>query len=342
MSDFADGLVLGMMFVDNADAFIRAAIDDDSGNLKIIFGDGAEKESHSVFYYTYETQEISETVTTVTTVGEVSTTHSETFTAQIITALYDISAALVLSAKCGADGKISAYFDKNKRKVYTADFPKNIADSILISGADAPAIAYVIAKNSEQLDSLDKQKRAYKRGIKEGQENGGEPVKEPIDKEITDDKLDYPVDLDTSIDFNEGEDGIYLTFANEETGETTYMHFYNNGKKVYHYGYLYGYGELWCDITGNGITGFTGGNCIFESSSYVHGYFRPAQSSSTGDLITGDLINGLVFHRNRIDASLVYYGWNQAAGGGGWTHTPRWTVKEGYKCVRVSNSDPRI
>ncbi len=277
-----------------------------------------------------------EIVTTVTTVENVSATHSETFTAKIINALYDVSGSLILSAECNSKGDISAYFDKNNLQIFTSDFEKNIAGNISGFNADAAAIAYAIAKNSEQKSSLDKQKKAYQKGIKKGSENGGNPVRELFEEDVPDGVVNYDVDLNSANDFDENADGIYLTFSNPQTQETGYIHIYNDGKPALLYGNPVGKGCLKVELIGssNLFQLANGNDTVFETVSYRTAFFKVIPGKED---YNDELINGLKIHSTWIDASLVGFGWNYE---NGYVRCPYWIVKDGVKCVRISNFPP--
>lgn len=179
---------------------LRAVIDDDASSLIIVAGNGAEDEAHSVFNYTYETLEISDEIKIQTTLGDVTTTNTKSFSARMISKLYNYDGELIFRAECSSKGKINGFYDGSGKELHAKRFELNRGENIGISGADAPAIAWCMAKNSERSSSLISQKRSYRDGVEDSgadavedyNEEGAAPIEIVQDKNNPDSKSSEP------------------------------------------------------------------------------------------------------------------------------------------------------
>ena len=159
--------------------------------------------------YTYF--DYSETITTTTTVGDTTTENTVTFTKRIITELTnaDTEKLLLKTLYDESTGEISGYVDGNENSIYIGG---SSVSSSMSGNADIGAIVWVLCKNTEQAESFEKQKKAYRQGMSEG-----EGVTEEWDTE--DDEIEFDVDEDGNgtdpalIDFDEG---IQLIYANPD------------------------------------------------------------------------------------------------------------------------------
>lgn len=167
--------------------------------------------------YTYF--DYSESIKTTTTIGDTTTENTATFTKRIITELINVDTETLL-LKTSYDegtGEIFGYTDRNDEAVYVG----GTAVSDAMSGnADIAAIAWVLAKNMEQAESFNKQKKAYREGLSKGEG----VVEEWEDTEST--EIEFDVDKDGNgndpafIDFDKGVQLMY-TNPNDPTDTVT-------------------------------------------------------------------------------------------------------------------------
>lgn len=182
------------------EGYLRAVIDDDASSLTIIAGNGAEDEAHGVFNYTYETLEISDEIKMQITSGGVVTTNTKKFSAKLISKLYNYDGELIFRAECSSKGKIKGFYDGSGKELHSKHFELNRGENIGISGADAPAIAWCMAKNSERSDAFNSQKKSYREGmddsgadaVEDYNEEGAAPIEIVQDKNNPDSKSSEP------------------------------------------------------------------------------------------------------------------------------------------------------
>ena len=201
MADFEDALAWWLIDGGTGGSgVLRAVIDDDSSNLTIAAGDAQENESHSVYNYTYETSEISDEIKMKITSGSVTTTKTKKFSAKLISKLYNSAGELIMRADFNSKGKATGFYDKNNTKIHIENFDLNIGENIGIYGADAPAIAWCMAKNSERASSFISQEKSYREGmddsgadaVEDYSEEGSVPIEIVQDKNNPDSKSSEP------------------------------------------------------------------------------------------------------------------------------------------------------
>lgn len=309
------------------DGILRAIIDDDTSSLIIAAGDGADDESHGVYNYTYETLEISDSITMQTTSGSTTATKTKTFSAKLISKLYNADGTLIFRAECRSNGKITGFFDKDNAEIYTEKFELNLGEGVGISGADAPAIAWCMAKNSERSDALTAQREAYKDGFKEADETSKEVI--DLDEDIPDGVVNYDVDLDSTL-FDEDSDGVYLKFLNPATEETSYVHIYNDNAAYRGDGGVYGWGTVKVDVIGIGIV-------PHGDHPFHNGVWRAAVFKSAYGANEDEVINGIKIVTGGVHVSTQGWGWSYENPS---LRFPYWDVKDGFYCVNISTSIP--
>ncbi len=201
MADFEDALAWWLLGGSGEDSgILRAVIDDDASSLIIVAGNGAEDEAHGVFNYTYETLEISDEIKMQITSGGVVTTNTKKFSAKLISKLYNYDGELIFRAECSSKGKINGFYDGSGKELHSKHFELNRGENIGISGADAPAIAWCMAKNSERSDAFNSQKKSYREGmddsgadaVEDYNEEGAAPIEIVQDKNNPDSKSSEP------------------------------------------------------------------------------------------------------------------------------------------------------
>lgn len=211
-----------------------------------------------------------------------------------------------------------------------------------MSGADAAAIAWVIARNLEQTASLTAQKRAYRKGIKKGSDGEAE-----IDEtwETPDSTIDLPVDEDGVVnedDYIDLNKGIQLMYANPDDPTDTctvkiYMDHTNDLDKG-SYGHK---GRLRVMVIYNdgseGDSGaflYTGGYVVYHlewntaNSGYPR-YFTKYQLIATNSTVR---VRGYRVHPNQE-------AWTTGAGGIGNIVNPSVNIPDGYVYVGAKNYD---
>ena len=309
------------------EGYLRAIIDDDASSLIIVAGNGAEDEAHSVFNYTYETFKISDVIKTQVKSGDIVTTTTKEFSARLISKLYNASEELIFRTECSSKGKIKSFYDGSGKEIFAENFDLNIGENIGITGADAPAIAWCMAKNSESSSSLTEQKEAYKAGYEDMDESAKEVIE--LDEDIPDGIVDYDVDLDSTL-FDEDSDGVYLLFIKAPTNEKGYVHIYNDGKAIRGDGGVYGWGTVRVEVFGSGIK--LNLNHSFHSGLYRTAVFKSAYSDNKDEVI-----NGVRIVTNGVYVSTKGWGWT---GENPQFRFPNWDIQEGFRCVKVTTSIP--
>lgn len=200
MADFEDALALWLLDGGESGGTLRAVIDDDISSLTIVSAYGAEDESHGVYNYTYEPLEISDEIKMQITSGDTVTTNTKKFSAKLISKLYNYDGELIFRAECSSKGKIKGFFDGSGKELYIQRFELNRGENIGISGADAPAIAWCMAKNSERSDAFSSQKKSYREGmddsgadaVEDYSEEGSVPIELVQDKNDPGSKSSVP------------------------------------------------------------------------------------------------------------------------------------------------------
>lgn len=211
---------------------LRAVIDDDTSSLTIVAGDGEATESHDVYNYTYEPLEIADEIKTQIKSGDTVTTNTKQFAVKLISKLYNASGGLIFRAECNSKGKIKGFFDGSEKELYTNSFELNRDENIGISGADAPAIAWCMAKNAERSNAFSSQKKSYREGLDDSgadvtedyTEDGSLPIEIETDPEDPAKKVTIPGITDMS-------SGVYYTFAaggDEEEKPLYYLRIYKD------------------------------------------------------------------------------------------------------------------
>lgn len=155
----------------------RAIFDDNSGILTIVVQDG---EKYADYQFGYEVFDFSDEITTQTVVGEETVKTTRNFTKRIVTSLFDDSGVVLLATNYNADsGVILGYTDGSGEVVHTAEWRSEYESVVSQSpGAASAAVAWVIARNTEQTTSLSEEKQAYKDGLKVGVEGGADITEE--------------------------------------------------------------------------------------------------------------------------------------------------------------------
>ncbi len=245
MADFEDALAWWLLGGSGEDSgILRAVIDDDASSLIIVAGNGAEDEAHGVFNYTYETLEISDEIKMQITSGGVVTTNTKKFSAKLISKLYNYDGELIFRAECSSKGKINGFYDGSGKELHAKRFELNRGENIGISGADAPAIAWCMAKNSERSSSFMSQKKSYREGLADSEadvtEDYSEEGSQPII--VDDDKVTEPGVTDML-------SGVYYDFEN------AYVRVFKDGKP--------GEDSLPVDLKGSGAV------CDVYNSGYL-------------------------------------------------------------------------
>lgn len=332
MADFEDALAWWLIDGGaDGSGVLRAVIDDDSSNLTIAAGDAQENESHSIYNYTYETFEVSEEIKIQTASGSVTTTTTKKFSAKLISKLYNSAGELIMRADFNSKGKASGYYDKDNSEIFLENFELNICENIGIYGADAPAIAWCMAKNSERNNSLTEQKKAYKSGCKDTDETAKEVIE--LDEDIPGGSVDYTADLDSTL-FDENSDGVYLQFFNAATDETSYIHIYNDGKAKIRSngsGFLYGYGNIRVEAIGSGIT-------VESDHPWMWGEWSESVFKSTYQGAT-ETINGVRIVTGSVYVSTKGWGWSYENPN---FHFPWLEIADGFRCVKITTSLPDV
>lgn len=147
-----------------ANVSFRAVLDDNAGLLKIIV---QENEKYADYEFAYETFDFSDSITTKTTNGDTTTTTTRTFSKRIVTSLTDNSGAVLLLTEYDTDnGEILGYTDGSGEVVYTSEWRSEYeVTETQGQGASSAAVAWVMARNMEQSESLAQQKKAYRKGV---------------------------------------------------------------------------------------------------------------------------------------------------------------------------------
>lgn len=224
LADFEDALAWWLIDggTGGSGGVLRAVIDNDSSSLIIAAGDAQENESHSIYNYTYETSEISDEIKMKITSGSVTTTKTKKFSAKLISKLYNSSGELIMRADFNSKGKATGFYDKDNTKIHIENFDLNIGENIVIYGADAPAIAWCMAKNSERASSFISQEKSYRDGIKDSgadavedyDEEGSVPIEIAQDKNNPDSESSDPcyTDMSSGYTFTASADGKSPTY----------------------------------------------------------------------------------------------------------------------------------
>lgn len=206
-----------------------------------------------------------------------------------------------------------------------------------MAGADAAAIAWCIAHNLEQEQSLEAQKKAYRQGVS----RGGEGVTEPWDTEDSD--IEFDVDEDGNgndpafIDFDKG---VKLMYANpDDPTDTVTVRFWLDHSED-------------GDVVKNGIYRYTGNGKPTLTLTYSDG---TEISDSMGTYHVETNIYGnesnvyprhIMGYRIEMDDSNVWVHAHIATPNdsfwtyeGNYLHVPIVTVPEGYKYAGAKNYD---
>ncbi len=167
-----------------ANGSFRAVLDDNAGTLKIIV---QENDKFADYEFTYEFVIFEDEIVTQTTSGDTITTTTRKFSKRIITSLADSSGAVLLLTEYDADnGEILGYTDSSGEVVYTSEWRTEYeVDETQSQGASSAAVAWCIARNMEQSESLEEQQKMYRQGVLDG-DNGKGEVTEPFDTTDTD------------------------------------------------------------------------------------------------------------------------------------------------------------
>lgn len=175
-----------------ANGSFRAVLDNNAGLLKIIVQEGEKYADHE---FAYETFDFSDSITTKVTSGDTVTTTTRKFSKRIITTLTDSSGAVLLLTEYNADnGETLGYTDGSGEVVYTSEWRTEYKITETQSqGASSAAVAWVMARNVEQSESLAQQKKAYRKGIIDYGDNV---------EEVIDDKGQTPFELITDDDID--------------------------------------------------------------------------------------------------------------------------------------------
>lgn len=202
-----------------ANGSFRAVLDNNAGLLKIIVQEG---EKYADYEFAYETFDFSDSITTKTTSGDAVTTTTRKFSKRIITSLTDSSGAVLLLTEYDADsGEILGHTDGSGEVVYTSEWRSEYEITETQSqGASSAAVAWCIARNMEQSESLAQQKKAYRKGIIDYGDNV---------EELIDDKGQTPFELVTDDDVVNIETAtgrkldMWYTTQDNKTGDIYYI-----------------------------------------------------------------------------------------------------------------------
>lgn len=280
----------------------RAVIDDDVAIVQIVL----EKDGYSDNTYGYSFDVWSDEIKTETTVGETTTTTTQTFEKRIITQLFNSDGELLLGTEYNSDtGEITRYYDGTDTDIHLAEWRTEAVESKEMSAkAEVAAIAWCIARNFEQSQSLEIQKKMYRKGLKQGVE-GGADIKE-----------DYTQDS-TSIDMTTDEKGgISEPFIGSLT-EGIYCH-NSDGSYVY----------MWLDMS---YVSFSEDNDSLTSTGRM---VYETYNSSGALTYTRYEIGPSGWNRRKVDPTdghLIYVG----------THTNLWIDDNGlvYATYKTVNYD---
>lgn len=188
----------------------RAVFDDNAGVLTIVVQEG---EKYADYQFGYDWYDYSEEIKTETTVGGETTETTRSFEKRIVTSLFDASGTVYLLTEYSADtGEITKYTDGTDTEIYTEEWRESYETAVTQSeGALSAAIAWVIARNMEQKDSLEQQKKSYKDGLRVGVD-GGADITEQYEQDNT--SLDMVTDDNGGVSepfIGNITDGIYCT-----------------------------------------------------------------------------------------------------------------------------------
>lgn len=133
---------------------------------------------------------------------------------------------------------------KSNSNQLAVDFGLKEAEKDLrLTGTDAVAIAYAIAKNIEAMQALEDMKKAYREGIVDG-DNGNDEVTEPYTTTDPDDQVGFPDDGESTTSTDEAiidfTDGYWYALGDRDSGEVKYY------VKLWIEGYL----DEWYDSAG--------------------------------------------------------------------------------------------
>lgn len=338
MSDFEDALAWWLLEGGSGSGgILRAVIDDDASRLTIIAGNGAEDEFHGVFNYTYEPLEISDEIKTQIKSGNIVTTKTKKFSARLISKLYNASGELVFRAECSSKGKPKGFYDGSGKEIFAENFDPNIGENIGISGADAPAIAWCMAKNSERSSSFMSQKKSYREGMDDSGADAVEDYSEEgsVPIEITQDKNNP--DSKTSEPCYSGLDRGFVYTVSDGGGEAAeyQLKIYStdeSGQSVSADGRMYGTykGRLWYDIYD------MSGNLVVSDAFRISGLipsnplYEKAQGTTwlgyqwTGRYVTNIKIGGAYVIGNSAFLKWTVTTWEWSEGFGRDDHTYIW------------------
>ena len=160
-----------------ANGAFRAVWDDNAGVLTIVVQEG---EKYADYQFGYEYTDYSDEITTQTVVGTETVKTTRSFSKRIVTSLFDASGAVLLITDYNADnGVILGYTDNLGEAVHTAEW-RDEYESVMTQsqGASSAAVAWVMARNTEQSTSLSEEKQAYKDGLKLGVDGGADITEE--------------------------------------------------------------------------------------------------------------------------------------------------------------------
>lgn len=209
----------------------RAVIDDSAGNIIIVV---QKNDIYADYVYTYEYVDFSDDLTTQSTdpEGNVTTT-TRSFTKRIITKVTDSKDNVILTADYDAEsGIINSYNDIKGELIRLEEWRTAYDISEAQSeGAKSAVIAWVLAKNMEQSESVSQQKDAYRQGVADYSDK---VITE--EWETTDSSLDIDPDgaLPALTNMTQGYTATY------DSGEKVrvyikeyYQEFYSSGAQVY-------------------------------------------------------------------------------------------------------------
>lgn len=240
-----------------ANGSFRAVLDN-AGLLKIIVQEG---EKYADYEFAYETFDFSDSITTKTTSGDTVTTTTRKFSKRIITTLTDSSGAVLLLTEYDADsGEILGYTDGSDEVVYTSEWRTEYEITETQSqGASSAAVAWCIARNMEQSESLSEQQKMYRRGVLDG-DNGKGEVTEPFDTTDADVTISADGVYPAATDMFNG--GWFVGYDRDGDGEVDcVVRIYWNDREVNNMPYGYDHNQLCYTVT------FTDGTAPYEGTT---------------------------------------------------------------------------
>lgn len=172
-----------------ADGAFRAVLDDNAGGITIVVGKTPKDtpdEQHCDYLYSYEYVDWSDEIVTNTTTANGTVKKTQTFTKRIITQLVTNSGEVLFVTEYDEKtGKITRYSDGADMDIHTAEWrTEPVAIKTQSEGANSAAIAWCIARNLEQANSLAEQKKMFKKGLKQGVD-GGADITEEFEQDST-------------------------------------------------------------------------------------------------------------------------------------------------------------